>query len=103
MQRRVHVFGHARGIATDVERPAALQPVKHLPGAFQQAMLDVNLFLLVARPRHVESREHPTFLKSFDLAAIKKVRGRFLVAEEQPTFAFRPEFAALFEKSAEWR
>src|SRR6266576_5599093 len=103
MQRRVHVFAHARGVATHVERPAALQPVEHLPGVFQKAMLDVDLFLLVARPRDVESGEHSTFLKSFDLSAIKKVCGRFLVAEKQPTFTSYPEFAALFEKSAERR
>src|SRR6266516_4673057 len=34
MQRGVHVSGHARGIATYVERPAALQPVEHVPGVY---------------------------------------------------------------------
>ena len=43
----LHVFGHARGVAADVEMGAGLEPLIDLGAALEETMLDVDLLALI--------------------------------------------------------
>jgi len=70
MQGGIHVPGHVLGIAAHVESRALLEPIPHLPGVIQDAMLDVNLLRLVTRPRQIKPIEQAVRSKRFHSVAI---------------------------------
>src|SRR3979409_1501011 len=101
-QRRIpDVLGHALGIAADVEMRAFFEPRPELGRVLAHAMLDVDLLRLVAREGEVELLEHAAALPIDDLVFVEKIRGAFLLAEEQPVGRLGAARLALLEESAE--
>src|SRR5713101_2242066 len=98
-QRVLDVLGHALGIAADIEVRAFLQPAPELGRVLAQAVLDVDLLGLVAREGEIEVGQHAAALPVEDLVLVEKIRGAFLIAEEQPVPALGAARLALLEKS----
>src|SRR5262245_4448495 len=48
VQSGIHVLRHAIGVAADINRCALFEPVKYIPGMLEEAVLNVNLFFVVA-------------------------------------------------------
>src|SRR5262245_26226926 len=82
---------------------ALLEPRIHLLGVFQQPVLDINFFGLVARECGIETSESAFVMHRLQFLTIQKIRTLVLVAEEKPIPAHRPDGSAFFEKSAERR
>src|SRR6266849_6740227 len=66
-------------------------------------MLDVNLFLLIAREGSVEAVEQPVREIGLELLLVEEVERPPLVAAEQPVAPARADRAPLRAKDAEWR
>lgn len=83
-QGAVDVFGHARGVAADVEVGAVLEPGPQLGAVITHPVLDVDLGALVAGEGQVEVGEDAVVAQAGEFVAVVEV-GRFvLFAEEQP-------------------
>src|SRR5262245_36039219 len=80
---------------------ARLEPLIHLLGVFQQTVLDINLFGLVARKRGIETSESAFVVHRLQLVTIQEIRTLVLVAEEEPVPARGPDGSAFFEKRTE--
>src|SRR5260370_15134236 len=83
-QRVVDVLGHALGVAADIEMRAFVEPRPELGRVLAHAMLNVDFLGLVARESEIELFKHAAALPIDDLVFVQKVRGAFLLAEEQP-------------------
>ena len=103
MERGIHVLGHARGVAADVEVGAGLEPGVEFGCVLQHAVLDVDLFRLVAGEGEVEAGEHAGGLERGEFLAVEEIGGGLLVAEEEPVAALCAGGAALLEKGTERR
>src|SRR5262245_65972926 len=77
---------------------ARLEPCIHLLGVFQQPVLDINFFGLVARKRGIETSESAVVVHRLQFLTIQEVRTFVLVAEAEPVFACSPDRSAFFEK-----
>ena len=97
----IDIFGHAFGIAADIEMRAFLQPLPKFVGGLEHAGLHVDLLFLIAAEGGVESREEAFLHPLDDLIVVEKVTGAFLVAKEEPVFAGGGGGFAFFEESAE--
>src|SRR5260370_41539217 len=65
-QGRIHIFGHAAGVAAyENMRAFSVEPFPNLSRIFQHFVLDVRLASLVARPRAIAAREKPVTLILF--------------------------------------
>src|SRR5207247_6345794 len=103
MKRGVHILGHAACVAADEGAAALLQPRVKFLRMLQHPVLYVNFLRLIARPRKVQAREQAVVLERFNLFAVEKVRRGFLIAEEEPVPALRPNGARLLKQRAERR
>ena len=102
-QGLVHVLGHPRGVATDIEGGSVAEPGPEFRAVLHHEMLDVEFFLLVARPRDIEFRKRAVGEVALDLVLIEIVGGAVGIAKEQPIPALRGSRLAVFEKCAERR
>src|SRR5260370_9784001 len=98
-QRILDVLGHALGIAADVEMSGFVEPRPERGRVLAHAMLKVDLLRLVARESKVELLEHAAALPIDDLVFVEKIRGAFLLAEEQPVGPLGAARLALLEES----
>ena len=98
---QVHVLGHARGVAADVERGSTLEPGPEFRAVLQHEVLDVEFFLLVARPGDIELRKRAVRNVAFDFFLIEIVGGAVWITEEEPVFTFGGGGLAVFKKRAE--
>ena len=94
-QRRLDVRRHASGIAADVQMRAVLQPCPELRAVLGQAVLHIDLVLLIARERDVEAREHALIAPAEPVGLVEEVELERAVAEHEPVVAFRPRSLAL--------
>src|ERR1035441_3046862 len=68
------ILGHPGSIATHVDACSLLQPTPECMRLLQHPVLYVNLAVLVARERCIETREMPICLHGFKLITIEIVR-----------------------------
>ena len=76
------IFGHAFGIATDIEVGAAIQPAPEFGAFFEHAMLDVDFFGLITGESSREFVEMAGFLGFGKFVPIKKIAAGMLIAKE---------------------
>ena len=96
-----YVFGHAGGVAADVEVGSAFKPRVEFVAVFLHAVLDVDLFALVAGEGGVELGEEAVFFHGEELIFVEVVGEGALLAEEEPVVAFGGGGLALFEEGSE--
>src|SRR6185437_9925775 len=97
----VHILGHAAGVSTYIQVGAIVQPSPELWSMLQHQVLHVQLALLVPRERCIQPRQVSVVPHCLHLFAVKVVRRRVPIAEEEPVAPFRALCSALMEKSAE--
>src|SRR5207237_5881940 len=101
--RAFHILGHALGVAADVDVGAIGQPSPELAAELAHAILDVELFAAVARPREREPRQRAGGFHAAKLVFVEEIAVVALMAEEQPIATGRFARHALVEKGAERR
>src|SRR3546814_3680949 len=68
----MHVRRHPVRIAADIEMRAFLKPAVDLPAALEQAMLDIDLPVLVARERHIHAAQQAVLQEPLPLELIQR-------------------------------
>src|SRR4051812_26366962 len=100
-QSVLDVLRHASRITADIEIRATLQPLEHLLGVLLNAVLDVNLVVLVARKRRMQMRQNAVLHHALKLVLVEEVHLFALLSEEQPVLALRSIGLTLLKKRAE--
>src|SRR5207248_11497742 len=97
----INVFGHAGGIAADVDAGAFLKPCVEVGGLLEHAVLDVDLSVLIAGESEIEPGEMPVRVHGLEFFLIEKVGGGAAFSEEEPVAAGVAEGSALVQEAAE--
>ena len=96
----VDIFGHAGGVAADVDAGSVFEPLPEGRSLFEHAVLHVDLALLIAGEGEVETGEVSVGVHGLKLVAIEKIGGGAALAEEEPVAAGCAEGAALMQESS---
>src|SRR6185437_12392734 len=96
----IDVLRHALFIAADVNMRAILYPAREFGATLPQAMLNIDLFRLVARERNIDLREIARFQVILPLELVEKIIGEVALAEKQPALALRSRRNTLLDKGA---
>ena len=84
----VDVLGHAFRVTTDVEVPSAVQPLDKLPAVLPDAVLHIDLVLLVSAEGGIKSCQQSTCLVTLQFVGIQEICRGMLVTKEQPVRPF---------------
>src|SRR5262249_61282998 len=102
-ERRNYILGHAFCIAADINMSAIGKPGPQVPPDLAHTILDINLFVAVARPSKRQSRQKAGRLHLPELVLVEKIEVGMLMTEEQPIATFRAGCATLLQKCTECR
>src|ERR1044071_5860173 len=80
----IDIARHPLRVAADVEMRALFEPRPEERGAFEEAVLDVDLVLLVARKGGVEAGQEAALVPLMEFVFEKEVARAVRVAEDEP-------------------
>ena len=83
----MYVMGHGIGIATDIHRRAALDPIEYVLASGPDLVLYVDFFFLVARERYVHARKQAFLAPAQPVGLVVEIGKEVLSAKEQPVIA----------------
>src|SRR5579872_6548705 len=99
-ERRVDVSCHPVCVAANVEMRTFFEPCPQLRTLLAHAVLHVDLLRLIARESDIEAGQQTAVAHRFQFVSIVEIRGRMLLAEEQPVAPLVTACTPLVQKAA---